>query len=772
MPGMKLTFGKKLWGGYVIMLAITTVLGFWGYLSFLVVDGNLSHLSKYGLQMVEEATGVQRETLKALLTEKEYLLHEKEDIGVRTKEALKALAAHTERLGLLARENNDPKLEDMSKEIKKLTEDYLKLYDQAIKTLKENRRLSGVMDEKGDIVLNEVNNYMTDKNREYLESADTLAIVNRIHALALKARLNERSYAVFKDQKYADGLVECLAQLMKEADELDKKRLDQAEKNKVEEIRKGVEDYFMATNKWMDRVQRGAAQEELDQLTQAIEESGERVGKITADFLLTMEPKVNTVASAVFLAAGVAQEAFTMRSSEKNYILTKNTRYWEKLKGQVPVLEKLYMQLNMISVAAKDKEALSRAMEATKEYFSAASLWMENDENLQKRVFPAMKKSGETVFAAAEKAEQDGWKTANVIKTSTTKVSKDFKKITVAALVVALVIGVVLAVFMVRAIKGPLSRAIAGLTHGADQVASAAQHVSESSQQLAEGASEQAASLQETSSFLEEVAAMTKKNAEHARQVDVLMKQARQIVAKTSEFMNELTASMKDISTAGEQTSKIVKTIDEIAFQTNLLALNAAVEAARAGEAGAGFAVVADEVRNLAMRAAESAKNTAALIEETIRKVKNGSEIVTKAVGSFAEAAVSAEKVGNIVAEIAAASNEQARGVEQVSKTVLEMERVVQANAASAEQSAAASQDLTSQAVLMREYIGGLVALVGGKSNGAGNDWLTMTNNEEAPLYRAASLSTPLEQAPEKKALPEETQSELSRREPLLPETE
>jgi len=179
--------------------------------------------------------------------------------------------------------------------------------------------------------------------------------------------------------------------------------------------------------------------------------------------------------------------------------------------------------------------------------------------------------------------------------------------------------------------------------------------------------------------------------------------------------MNQLTQSMEDISKASEETSKIIKTIDEIAFQTNLLALNAAVEAARAGEAGAGFAVVADEVRNLAMRAADAAKNTAALIEGTVKKVSAGSVLVSDTSEAFSKVAESAAKVGDIVSEIAEASKEQSSGIEQVNIAITEMDKVVQQNAANAEESASASEEMNAQAEQLRDYVGDLVLLVTGK---------------------------------------------------------
>jgi len=265
---------------------------------------------------------------------------------------------------------------------------------------------------------------------------------------------------------------------------------------------------------------------------------------------------------------------------------------------------------------------------------------------------------------------------------------------------IATIIGIILAFSITRSITKPINRIIAGLNEGADQVASASGQVSSSSQALAEGASEQAASIEETSSSLEEMSSMTKQNADNAQQADSLMKDANQVVGKANDSMAGLTDSMEEISKASEDTQKIVKTIDEIAFQTNLLALNAAVEAARAGEAGAGFAVVADEVRNLAMRAADAAKNTAELIEGTVKKVGEGSELVTGTNDAFQQVAESSSKVGELVGEIAAASNEQSQGIEQ--------------NAANAEESASASEEMNAQAEQMKVMVNELVALVGG----------------------------------------------------------
>jgi methyl-accepting chemotaxis protein len=239
-----------------------------------------------------------------------------------------------------------------------------------------------------------------------------------------------------------------------------------------------------------------------------------------------------------------------------------------------------------------------------------------------------------------------------------------------------------------------------------EQIASGSTQVSDSSQSLSQGATEQASSLEEISSSMTEMGSQTQQNAENATQASQLSAQARDAAEKGNAQMQEMMTAMDEINLSGQNISKIIKVIDEIAFQTNLLALNAAVEAARAGQHGKGFAVVAEEVRNLAARSAQAARETADLIEGSVEKAENGVGIAQRTAEALSEIVDGITKTTDLVAEIAAASNEQSQGIGQIGQALTQIESVVQQNTANAEESAAASEELASQAVHLRQMLG------------------------------------------------------------------
>jgi len=434
--------------------------------------------------------------------------------------------------------------------------------------------------------------------------------------------------------------------------------------------------------------------------------------------LLIRQLKLETINEIVALGNSLWISNFKFQTLADPRIIEEGLKFSEDI-------EKKLEELKSKATIELDRQDLEEIAAAATSYKQSVVKYLENwraVRELEKKCGTI----GDQIVATAKGTALTGMGQANEIAGTNASSLSRSSFVVMAGLAAVLIVGVFLIFLITRGITRPILRVVDGLLEGAEQVSTASGQVSSASQELAEGASEQAASIEETSSSLEEMASMTKQNAANASQAHQLMNGTKITVSRANQTMDKLTTSMGEISKASEETSKIIKTIDEIAFQTNLLALNAAVEAARAGEAGAGFAVVADEVRNLAMRAAEAAKNTSNLIEGTVKRVKEGSELVAQTDGEFREVADSVGKSSELVDEIAAASQEQALGIEQVNKAVSEMDRVVQRNASSAEESASASEEMSAQAQRLKEFVGELVTLVEGSNS-------TRTQKEPPP---------------------------------------
>jgi methyl-accepting chemotaxis protein len=408
----------------------------------------------------------------------------------------------------------------------------------------------------------------------------------------------------------------------------------------------------------------------------------------------------------------IAEYMLTLRRHEKNFILRGNGIYLDKISKTLEDIktqamksrEKFKQQHNRAFI---DK-ILADITQYEKEFRQLVELRRKQEDNGGK-ILP----DEQNIVMAARNMEQD---IVNAREIQNAEMNVRISKITTAMLIVSLIAvisGLLLSFFISRDITRSLYAVIKGLNETSEQLYLASVQRASASMQLAEGSAEQAAATEQTSASLEEMSGMTQKNADNAVQADHLMREASKVTDEANVSMDDLIGCMEKISQSSEETRRIIKTIDEIAFQTNLLALNAAIEAARAGNAGAGFAVVASEVRRLAMRAADAARNTSSIIESSLQDIRSGSEIAVHTNESFRRMSEISGKVAELLGEITAASQEQALGIGQVNIAMAELDKVTQQNTAIAEQAASASQNMNDQALEMKNFVDALLVMIG-----------------------------------------------------------
>ncbi len=415
---------------------------------------------------------------------------------------------------------------------------------------------------------------------------------------------------------------------------------------------------------------------------------------------------------------GLAELSVVMlmcRRHEKDFLLRGDPAYVDKVEQCIADFSKQMKQFSLADNLQKE------IMGLWTNYFTALKALADGEQQI---------KAVQVIFQAQSKAINDQLLAIETAASADLKISNDGvladltmgKRANFYSMVAGGVVGLLIAFWVassLRSLTRTIFSAASAISSGSNQIVSASGQVTSSSQALAEGSSEQAASIEETSASLEEMASMTKRNADNAQKANDLARQTRTAADKGAADMQAMSTAMNTIKASSDDIAKIIRTIDEIAFQTNILALNAAVEAARAGEAGMGFAVVADEVRNLAQRSATAAKETAAKIEGAIGNTTRGVDLSDKVAAALNEIVTKAREMDELAAEVAGASREQTTGIAQVNLAVGQMDKVTQANAANAEESAAAAEELNAQAVAMKQVVGELVSLVGSGAKAA-----------------------------------------------------
>ena len=416
----------------------------------------------------------------------------------------------------------------------------------------------------------------------------------------------------------------------------------------------------------------------------------------------------------------------------------------EQMKAITVANDQAYAEYEKAVSRPRDRELFDDLVPARKEYINLrrelldisrrkAGTTQESLDFYQTRLLPAMERYITRIAAARQESRQYAHANSDSIARSLGWARGGI----LVGIIGVIAVGCVLAWFIVSSVAKVLRKSVAELATGAEQVASAAAQVASSAQSLSQGASTQGATLQETSASMEEVANMTRRNADDSHEAAATMESTDKAVQDANIALHEMVSSMAAIGASSQKVSGIIRTIDEIAFQTNILALNAAVEAARAGEAGAGFAIVADEVRGLAQRSAQAARDTADLIEESIAKAGEGHKRVGQVSSAIQAIGSSATVVKRLVDSVSTASKQQSRGIEHVSTAVTQLERVAHTTAAVAEESAAASEELSAQVETVIHVVGRLAELVDGNRQGRSQSRLSRTIGSVAAARRA-----------------------------------
>ena len=415
----------------------------------------------------------------------------------------------------------------------------------------------------------------------------------------------------------------------------------------------------------------------------------------------------------------------------------------EKIKTNIEMVEKARKEYEASITLPKDRELFEATKGPLDEFRKARGMVValaeagknkDAEAELKSQLRPAYAKYEKTLIDLIEFNIQNSEMQSTKIQDGVSSAKSGI----VIGLFLAIGMGAAIGIFLSKSISSALTKVINSLTEGSEQVSSASSQVSQSSQQMAEGASEQASSLEETSASLEEMSSMTKQNSDNAKQANIMAGETRASVEKSRSAMTRMSDAILQIKGSSDQTAKIVKTIDEIAFQTNLLALNAAVEAARAGDAGKGFAVVAEEVRNLAQRSAEAAKNTSSLIEQSQKNADNGVQVSQEVATILTQIVDSVSRLSQLIGEVSSASQEQAKGIEQIGTAVTQMDKLTQSNAANAEESASASEELSAQANELNDMVNTLVGIVTGSTDGNNRQTVHRQSSAKKPVRTAA----------------------------------
>ena len=720
-----MTLGARIAGGFTLLILIAMLLGGLAVFNMKRVEVESNKLALEYVPEVGVANEIERASLETMYAMRGYGLSQEAAYLETGKEKMALVQKHLDSAKALAADA--PHLVKLPQQIQ-VTETALNEY---VRLAQETEAKFAVMDEdraqldaSAQTYMKNCLSFLEGQNeafkKDLADRQQKLSLVSAIVDLGTKARVLNFKAQATKDTAFLTEAITALDGLNELTGALRPITKDAEDLQRIDNTEAAASGYQQAMGRFLTEFKKGSAADQvvLEQCRAEMDKAaGSYVENCSAFFekqqaaleadMSERHKKINLVADIVNAGNNVRLAAWRAQAERDPQVIESGHAVFTK------DLKTLTEELRAITRLDSDIKRIEDTVQSGTAYGDAMLAFVGHWKELQ-QIGEDRGTAANEVLAAAQATAAAGMEQTDAIAHEAAAALSLSSTIMVGGLIAALVIGVLLAFGITRSITGPVRRVIQGLAQGSDQVSSAANQVSASSQQMAQGASEQASSLEETSASLEEMGSMTRQNADNAEQANGMMREAHDAANQGREAMGRMSEAIFKIKKSSDETAKIIKTIDEIAFQTNLLALNAAVEAARAGDAGKGFAVVAEEVRGLAQRSAEAAKNTSELIAGAQENADNGVG-VSEEVGQVLERiAESVEKVTQLIAELSSASGEQAQGIDQINSAMAQIDQVTQSSAASSEEAASASEELSAQATELNDMVMALTRIVGG----------------------------------------------------------